>query len=58
MGAAYLAGIAEGFWSGAAEVAAQWRLERLFEPVMGADERDARQARWQQAVARARGWEA
>jgi glycerol kinase len=58
MGAAYLAGIAEGFWSGPGEVASQWRLDRMFEPSMSGDERDARQTRWRKAVDRARGWEA
>jgi glycerol kinase len=56
LGAAYLAGIAEGFWSGTDEVAAQWRLDRRFEPAMSTDDRESRYARWQQAVDRAREW--
>ncbi len=56
LGAAYLAGLATGFWSGAQEVAAQWGVDRRFEPAMGADERAAKRARWQQAVERSRGW--
>ncbi len=56
LGAAYLAGLATGFWSGAQEVAAQWGVDRRFEPAMGADERTAKLARWRQAVERSRGW--
>ena len=56
LGAAYLAGLATGFWSGAQEVAAQWGVDRRFEPAMGADERAAKLARWRQAVERSRGW--
>ena len=58
LGAAYLAGIATGFWSGADEVASQWAMDRRFEPQIGADERQAKLARWHQAVERARGWAA
>jgi glycerol kinase len=56
LGAAYLAGVAEGFWSGIDEVAAQWRLDRRFEPAMGEDERSSRQEQWRRAVDRARDW--
>jgi glycerol kinase len=56
LGAAYLAGLATGFWSGAQEVAAQWGVDRRFEPAMGAGERTAKLARWRQAVERSRGW--
>jgi glycerol kinase len=56
LGAAYLAGLACGFWSGADELAAQWAVDRRFEPAMGADQRAASLARWRQAVARSRHW--
>ena len=56
LGAAYLAGLATGFWSGADEVAAQWGVDRRFEPNMPADARAQKLARWQQAVTRSRGW--
>ncbi len=56
LGAAYLAGMATGFWSGADEVASQWAVDRRFEPTMGADQRAHKLARWQQAVERSRGW--
>jgi len=56
LGAAYLAGLAVGFWDSREELAAQWRLARRYEPRMEAPERDRLYARWQQAVARSRGW--
>ncbi len=56
LGAAYLAGLATGFWSGADELTAQWVMDRRFEPAMGADERTSKRARWRQAVQRAKGW--
>ena len=57
LGAAFLAGIAAGFWCDQAEIAGQWRVERVFEPRMSVDEREGRYALWQRAVARARAWE-
>jgi glycerol kinase len=56
LGAAYLAGLAVGFWSGEDELAARWRAQRRFEPQMPADERRQRLAHWQRAVQRAQGW--
>ena len=56
LGAAFLAGIAAEFWRDQEEVAGQWRVERVFEPRMSADEREARYALWRRAVERARGW--
>ncbi len=56
LGAAYMAGLATGFWESQAELAKKWELERAFEPQMSADERDALYGEWQRAVERARGW--
>ncbi len=56
LGAAYLAGLATGIWSGGAEIAAQWQADRRFEPRLPEPERLARIARWREAVERARGW--
>ncbi|TFY97819.1 glycerol kinase GlpK [Ramlibacter rhizophilus] len=56
LGAAYLAGLATGFWRDAGEIAAQWRAERRFEPRLAPAEREAKLARWREAVARAKGW--
>ena len=56
LGAAYLAGLATGFWGGADELAEQWQMDRRFEPAMGDAERLAKRSRWRQAVRRAKGW--
>jgi glycerol kinase len=56
LGAAYLAGLATGFWSGADEIAAQWQADRRFEPRLAEGERSAKLARWREAVERAKGW--
>jgi glycerol kinase len=56
LGAAYLAGLAVGYWSSLDEVAAQWQVDAEFLSVMPADQRDALYAGWQRAVERARGW--
>ncbi len=56
LGAAYLAGLTVNLWRSREEVARQWQAERRFEPRMAPAEREARMARWQEAVARSRGW--
>lgn len=58
LGAAYLAGLALGFWESQEEIAAQWQAERCFEPAMSDSARSALMARWAQAVDRSRGWAA
>lgn len=55
-GAAYLAGLAVGFWSSREELAAQWQVARRYEPVMKESQRQQLYGRWQQAVGRATGW--
>jgi glycerol kinase len=54
LGAAYLAGLAVGFWKNAAEVESFWRAERRFEPAMDEATRDRLFSGWQDAVARCR----
>ncbi|MET0129983.1 MAG: glycerol kinase GlpK, partial [Stenotrophomonas chelatiphaga] len=56
LGAAYLAGLAVGFWESRAQIAAQWGVDRRFEPTMSADRREALYAGWQRAVAAALAW--
>lgn len=56
LGAAYLAGLAVGFWSSPAEVATQWRVEKRFEPTMTRDIAMHRMHEWSRAIQRARGW--
>ena len=56
LGAAYLAGLAVGLWQNGAELAAQWAVDRRFEPVWTQTQRRDKRDRWAQAVARSRGW--
>ena len=56
LGAAYLAGLAVGFWSGLDEIAAQWRVQRRFEPAMTVATRDTLLGEWARAVERSRDW--
>jgi glycerol kinase len=58
LGAAYLAGLAVGYWSSADEIARQWKVDRRFEPSMSRADADRLRARWKEAVSRARGWAA
>ena len=55
LGAAYLAGLAVGFWS-ENDVDGQWQADRTFLPRISEDERAARIGAWHRAVERARGW--
>ena len=57
LGAAYLAGLAEGVWSSLDELSSQWRLDAEFVPVAPASVADRRYAGWRRALDRARGWE-
>jgi glycerol kinase len=56
LGAAYLAGLAAGYWHDQEEIAAHWALEREFTPDMPEQERELLYNRWQKAVARSRAW--
>src|SRR5215467_3181747 len=56
LGAAYLAGLATGFWSSQEEVAEHWAIDRTFEPQMSADQRDKLYANWKRAVERSQKW--
>ncbi len=57
LGAAYLAGLSAGFWGSTDEVAANWKVDRRFEPAMPRDEVAARMRRWSRAVERSRDWD-
>jgi glycerol kinase len=56
LGAAYLAGLAIGYWNDLAEIEANWQLDRRFEPSMPADRREDLVRGWHRAVERSRGW--
>jgi glycerol kinase len=56
LGAAYLAGLAVGFWSGPGDLRVRRQGDRIFMPAMQSDERNARRHLWQRAVERAKSW--
>jgi glycerol kinase len=56
LGAAYLAGLAVGYWKDAEEIRANWRVVRRFEPAMSRDRAAELRAGWEKAVSRAKGW--
>ncbi|MBQ6419622.1 MAG: glycerol kinase GlpK [Clostridia bacterium] len=56
LGAAYLAGLAVGFWSGKDEIEQIREVSRVFEPEMSKEERDTLYYGWKRAVERAKGW--
>jgi glycerol kinase len=56
LGAAYLAGLGVGIWSGPDEIAAMWQSGGVFEPSVSDDERESRVRQWRRAVERSRGW--
>jgi glycerol kinase len=57
LGAAYLAGLAVGYWKDTDDVVNNWALDREFTPAMEPAKSNALYARWQKAVARSRDWE-
>ena len=57
LGAAFLAGLAVGFWKDRAEIASTWNLDRTFLPAMDPDRREAAYAGWKRAVQRALAWD-
>jgi len=58
LGAAYLAGLAVGFWKDASDVARNWREDRRFSAQMQAGRREEMYAGWKRAVERVKGWAA
>jgi glycerol kinase len=57
LGAAYLAGLAVGFWKNGDEIAQQWGVDRRFEPAMPVSRVRELRARWSRALERAKGWQ-
>jgi glycerol kinase len=58
IGAAYLAGLAVGYYQNTDEIASQWTADKVFEPNMSADQREKLKADWQKARGRAMRWAA
>ncbi|HEY9629504.1 MAG TPA: glycerol kinase GlpK [Coleofasciculaceae cyanobacterium] len=57
LGAAYLAGLAVGYWESEAEIMHHWQLEKRFEPTMSQDQREYLLSNWRRAVERSKSWE-
>jgi glycerol kinase len=57
LGAAYLAGLAVGYWPSVDAITGQWKVERRFEPAMPRSAVDALRERWRAALGRSKGWE-
>lgn len=56
MGAAYLAGLAVGYWNSKEDVIKNWQIDRIFEPKMDDETRQTLLKGWKKAVHRALGW--
>src|SRR5205807_10111293 len=56
LGAGYLAGLAVGYWKDASDVAANWQVDRSFEPAMSRDHAASSRTQWNKAIERAQGW--
>jgi glycerol kinase len=57
LGAAYLAGLAVGYWKNQAEIARQWQVDARFKPAMSPAARKRMASGWEKALSRAKGWE-
>lgn len=57
LGAAYMAGLAVGYWESIEELAQNWQVDRVFEPQMDESRAASQRARWSEAVERAKGWD-
>jgi glycerol kinase len=57
LGAAYLAGLAVGYWPDRATISSQWRIERTFSPTASTADREKKRARWHKALDRVRDWD-
>ncbi len=58
LGAAFLAGLAVGFWKNTEEIQTQWKVDKKFQPSMPADEVERLRNRWHDALGRSRNWTA
>jgi glycerol kinase len=57
LGAAYLAGLAVGYWKNLDSISKQWQVEKVFEPKMPKSQVAELRSRWNAALARAKDWE-
>ena len=57
LGAAYLAGLAVGFWDSKEDIRQNWNIEKEFTPVMEKDDRNKKHSKWKKAVQRSLEWD-
>jgi len=57
LGAAYLAGLAVGFWNSIEDIQKQWQVDRKFSPEMDIEKKEKMISQWKRAVERSRNWE-
>ena len=57
LGAAYLAGLAVGFWKSKEEIAEKWAISQAYTPNLTEDKKEKLYRGWKKAVKRAEGWE-
>jgi glycerol kinase len=57
LGAAYLAGLAAGYWPSVDAITGQWKVDRRFDPAMASADAKALRERWSAALGRSKGWE-
>ena len=57
LGAAFLAGLAVGFWKDVSEIEHVWQTDKVFDPSMNEDQVASRRDRWSEALRRAKSWE-
>jgi glycerol kinase len=56
LGAAYLAGLAVGYWKNVEGISKQWQVEKVFEPKMPRSQVDELRSRWNEALQRSKDW--
>jgi glycerol kinase len=56
LGAAYLAGLAVGYWKDVEEIAALWQVDKTFQPILQEDKRDQLTRGWKRAIAATIHW--
>ncbi|MDE5420238.1 glycerol kinase GlpK [Labilibaculum sp. DW002] len=57
LGAAYLAGLAVGYWDGVEDIKEQWQMDKKFEPTMPEDEAKRLLTGWDKALGRSKNWD-
>ena len=56
LGAAYLAGLAVGYWENMEAIQSQWQVDRIFEPAINAESRKESASNWKRAIGATKFW--